>query len=87
VNVHEYFTPVTIQFNSFQQQARSHVNVHEYFTPVTIQFNSFQQQTRSPWTDYIIIKTIQRKKETKIHVATYASSQTEMTANIRRYGA
>ena len=34
-----------------------------------------------------MIKTITRNKETKIHVATYAISQTEMIANICHYGA
>ena len=34
-----------------------------------------------------MIKTIKKKRGTKIHVATYAISQTEMIANICHYGA
>ena len=33
------------------------------------------------------LKTTKRNRETKIHVATYAISQTEMIANICQYGA
>jgi len=34
-----------------------------------------------------MIKTIKKKRGTKIHVATYAISQTEMIVNICHYGA
>ena len=33
------------------------------------------------------LKTTKKKRGTKMHVATYAISQTEMIANICRYGA
>ena len=33
------------------------------------------------------LKTTKRNRETKIHVATYAISQTEMIANMCHYGA
>jgi len=34
-----------------------------------------------------LLKTIKKKRGTKIHVATYVISQTQMIVNIRHYGA
>ena len=55
------------------------------------QFNSIYFSSRliahGKIVQYRIIKTTKKKIGTKIHVATYAISQTEMIANICHYGA
>jgi len=58
---------------------------------MSFQFNSIYFSSRliahGKNVQYRMIKTIKKKRGTKIHVATYAISQTEMIANICHYGA